>query len=171
MVWEGVTPVSMPRSITRASGIAPWAGLRMVPVRVPSEVWASATTPNTFRPARRANNKSMCTPSQSSVSPQTMRACLRRPSKKRESTAAFQQRFGLRGLFNHQERDVVSLRHALRENFHRVQNPLLYRQTSRRSFSLDNIEQSFLSEHFLLRIFRVREPVRIHHQNICDTQP
>ena len=43
---------------------------------------------------------------------------------------------------------------------------LLDRVTSRGGLLPNDFQQSFLSEHFFLRVFRVRQAVGIHHQNV-----
>src|ERR1700722_12145786 len=69
-------------------------------------------------------------------------------------------------FFNYHEGDIVSLRHILSKVPNGFQDRLLDSVTSRGRLPLDEFKQSYFSEHFSLRIFRVRESVRIDHQDV-----
>ena len=69
-------------------------------------------------------------------------------------------------LFNDYEGDVVGLWRALSEILNGFQEALLNRVTSRVGIPLNDLPQPFLSEHFVLRIFRVRKPIGRHDQNV-----
>ena len=69
-------------------------------------------------------------------------------------------------FFNDHEGDVVGLWRALSEILNGFQEALLNRVTSRVGIPLNNLPQSFLSEHFLLRVFRFRKSIGRHDQNV-----
>ena len=74
-------------------------------------------------------------------------------------------------FFYHHESDVIGLQRALSERLDGLQEPPLERVTSRGSLLLDDFQQSFLSEHFLPLVLRVRKAVGVDHENISLVEP
>ena len=69
-------------------------------------------------------------------------------------------------FFDDYERDVVSLRHALSELLNGAQELPLDGVTSCGRLLLNDVQQSFLSEHFFVLVLRIRKAIGIHYQDV-----